>query len=156
MKKQTFLKLLFSLLICQLAGIIGSIFTAPAIATWYTHLNRPSFTPPSWLFGPVWIILYVLMGLALFLIWKRDDKKSNKAVDFFLIHLAVNALWSVLFFGLKSPYLALLDIIILWLMIIMLIAWFLQLKKAAAWLLIPYLLWVSFALLLNYNIWILN
>ncbi|MFC1710057.1 TspO/MBR family protein [Patescibacteria group bacterium] len=150
--------LIFSIGISQLAGIIGSVFTTSEIDNWYVFLNKPSFNPPNWIFGPVWIILYTLMGISLYLVWLKGYKEENikRAVNFFLIHLAVNSLWSIVFFGLHDLRLALVIIFTLWLMILYLIKLFLNINKIAAYLLIPYLLWVSFASLLNYSIWILN
>lgn len=144
-------KLIISILICQSAGLIGSVFTAPAIQGWYSNLIRPSFSPPNWLFGPVWTLLYILMGIAFYLIWVKRGVSI-----LFIIHLFFNALWSVLFFGLKNPLLALIDLIIIWLFILVLIISFYKIKKLAAWLLVPYLFWVSFAGALNLYIWVLN
>lgn len=151
-------KLVISLLLCLSAGTIGSVFTTPAINSWYADLIKPSFNPPNWLFGPVWTGLYILMGISLFLIWRKDLKKKNVRFAFwlFIMHLALNTLWSVIFFGAKNVTLAMFDIFILWLMIAALIYCFYEIDKKAAWLLVPYFFWVSFATLLNYSIWILN
>jgi len=151
-------KLILSVLVCQAAGLIGSFFTAPAIATWYADLIKPEFNPPSWLFAPVWIILYTLMGVSLYLILKEDlsDKKIRFAVYVFAFQLTLNAAWSFLFFGLKNPFLAFLEILILWVAIIVTIRKFYAVSKNAGILLLPYLLWVSFAAILNFSIWILN
>jgi tryptophan-rich sensory protein len=158
MTKKNFIALLSSILLSQAAGIIGSIFTISAIPTWYVGLTKPSFSPPNWLFGPVWMTLYTLMGIALYLVSRKkdQDKKRQWASRFFLIHLFFNASWSILFFGLKNPFLGLLDIAFLWLMIVVLTVKFWQIEKAAGILLVPYLLWVSFASLLNFFIWRLN
>jgi len=152
------LQLAASIIICQLAGIIGSVFTTSAIPTWFAGLKKPSFNPPSWLFGPVWITLYTMMGVSLYLVWQKrvEIKMVWPAVIFFLIHLAVNASWSIIFFGQKNPGMAFATIILLWLMIVISIALFYRINKTAGLLLIPYLLWVSFASILNYNIWKLN
>ncbi len=150
------IKLIISIFICQAAGAIGSFFTANSIATWYTTLEKPAFNPPNWIFGPVWIFLYFLMGIALFLIWQQDLMPKRKAVIFFFIQLALNALWSILFFGLKSPGLAFLEIVILWIAILFNIFQFSRISKMAAYLLIPYIFWVSFAAILNFSIWRLN
>ncbi|MDZ7587269.1 MAG: TspO/MBR family protein [Patescibacteria group bacterium] len=144
-------KLLFALILPQLAGAIGGLVTAPAINNWYQSLTKPSFSPPNWIFGPVWISLYLLMGLAWYLAWKKGAPKG-----LFLIHLGFNSLWSVLFFGLKSPGLALVEIIILWVLIAAVIVQFKRFSQLAAWLLLPYLLWVSFAGFLNLAIFRLN
>lgn len=152
------LQIILAIIICEAAGIIGSIATTPAIPTWYAGLQKPSFNPPSWLFGPVWITLYALMGIALFLVWKKrkENKLAKPAIILFSAHLVLNAIWSILFFGLQNPFWALIDIAILWLIIIILIGLFWQIKKPAAYLLLPYLVWVSFATILNFAIWRLN
>ena len=105
MNKQNIIRLIVALILCQAAGIIGSVFTVSAIKDWYMFLEKPFFSPPNWLFGPVWLTLYTLMGVALYLIWRKkgQDKKRQWASRFFLIHLFFNALWSILFFGLKNP-----------------------------------------------------
>lgn len=152
------LKLIVSIAICEGAGLIGSFFTAAAIPAWYAELIKPSFNPPSWLFGPVWIILYALMGISLYLIWRKGlaNPEIKFAFIFFLVHLFFNAIWSIIFFGAKNISLALADIILLWLMILILIWRFSRIDTIAAWLLVPYFLWVSFASVLNYSIWKLN
>jgi len=151
-------KLIASIVICQLAGILGSIFTAPAIPTWYASLEKPFFVPPSWTFSVVWTILYLLMGIALYLIWKKGWEKRDvrTAIGVFGIQLFLNFLWSLLFFGFQSPLLGLIEIIFLWIAIVATIWLFYKISRAAGLLLIPYLIWVSFAALLNYNIFILN
>lgn len=151
-------KLIFSILICQSAGIVGSVFTFSAIPTWYSTLIKPSFGPPNYLFGPVWTILYMLMGISLYLIWQKGLKKKEvkKAIVLFLVHLIFNTGWSIIFFGLKNIALALAEIIVLLVLIIAIIMKFYRIDKTAAYLLIPYLIWVSFATYLNYYLWILN
>lgn len=150
--------LIISVCVCQLAGLIGSLATFSAIPTWFVTLKKPSFSPPNWLFGPVWTILYTLMGVSLFLVWQKrgTDKMVWPAIIIFLVHLGVNALWSIIFFGLKNPGWAFLEIIVLWLMIVISMILFYRIDKVACWLLLPYLLWVSFASVLNYSIWKLN
>jgi len=148
-----FIKLIVSILLCQLAGFIGAVFTTPAIPAWYTSLNKPNFSPPNWLFGPVWILLYTLMGISFYFIWQ---KKAKREMIIFLIHLAINSLWSIIFFGLKNLSLSFLVIIFLWSMIVLLIIKFSKIKKLASYLLIPYFLWISFASFLNLSIWLLN
>jgi translocator protein len=151
------LQLIISIVICQLAGVVGSIFTMSAIPTWYATLKKPSFNPPNWIFGPVWLTLYTMMGVSLFLVWqKRAVVNVWPAVIFFLIHLGINALWSVVFFGQKNISGALIIIVVLWLMIVGAIFLFWRIDRTAAYLLIPYLLWVSFASALNYGIGRLN
>lgn len=158
MRSIDWLSLFWSVVFCQAAGMIGSVFTYPSIASWYVFLNKPSFSPPSWLFGPAWITLYTLMGIAFYLIWQKGEQKKavKSALVLFIFHLVVNTLWSILFFGLRSPILGLLDISLLWVLIVLIIKRFYQLDKTAAYLLIPYLAWVSFASLLNFAVWRLN
>jgi tryptophan-rich sensory protein len=151
-------KLVASIIICQIAGIIGSFFTISSVNSWYAGINKPSFTPPSGVFGPVWITLFVIMGISLFLVWRRGLKVNyvKIALIIFGIHLVLNMLWSVMFFGLKSPLLGLIEILILWFAIILTVYFFWKVSKPAALLLIPYFLWVSFATFLMYSIWKLN
>lgn len=140
------------------AGFVGSIFTAPAIPVWYATLQKPFFTPPSWVFGPAWTALYILMGVALFLVWNKSiqDRKVKIAMSIFGVQLVLNFLWSIIFFGLQSPFYALVEIVILWLAILLTIIKFYRIDKRASFLLVPYILWVSFASVLNYYLWILN
>ncbi|MGI6278584.1 MAG: TspO/MBR family protein [Patescibacteria group bacterium] len=157
MKIKTFLILIFFLLLPQIAGAIGAYFTFPAIDSWYQFLNKPTWSPPNWLFGPAWTTLYFLMGLASFFIWqKREDPKAKKALTAYLLHLPLNSLWSIIFFGLKSPLGALIEIIFLWVAILYLTISFFKIKKASGWLFLPYLLWTSFASALNLAIVLLN
>ncbi len=152
------LKLVVSIIVCQLAGVIGSIFTTPAIPSWYATLKKPSFTPPNWLFGPVWITLFVLMGTAAFLVWNKglSNKQVKIALSMFAVQLALNVLWSAMFFGLRSPLAGLIEIVILWIAILFTIVSFFKVSQTAGFLLIPYILWVSFAAVLNFSIWRLN
>lgn len=158
MKIIDILKLVTSIILCQLAGLIGSIFTTPAIPTWYESLRKPSFSPPNWIFGPVWVNLYLLMGISLFVIWQRRENnlQAKRGLILFFAQLILNAFWSVAFFGLKSPFLGLINIILLWFAIFFTVRHFLKISKIAALLLLPYLLWVSFAAVLNFSLWILN
>jgi len=157
MKLIDVLKLATSVILCQLAGFLGSLFTTPAIPTWYATLSKPFFTPPNWIFSPVWISLFVLMGISLFFVWRKQDHLPVKtALIFFFIQLILNIFWSAAFFGLRSPLLGLMDIVLLWIAILFTIKNFLKVSKFAGALLIPYLLWVSFAALLNFALWILN
>lgn len=158
MKKINIKRLIISLILPQLAGLVGSFFTVPAISSWYLNLEKPSFSPPNWIFGPAWVTLYLLMGISIYLVWQKIDEnqKVKKYLWFFWIHLIFNASWSLMFFGLKSPGLGLINIIIIWLLIIVLIIKFWKINRWSSYLLIPYLAWVSFASLLNYFIWILN
>jgi len=158
MKIVHILRLMVSILICQFAGFIGSIFATPAIPTWYKSLRKPLFNPPNWIFGPVWVTLYLLMGISLFLIWQRreDNLQKKKGFVLFFIQLILNAFWSVAFFGLKSPFLGLITIILLWFAIFLTSQHFIKISKVATLLLLPYILWVSFAVVLNFSLWILN
>ena len=157
-------RLIISLALPQLAGLVGSFFTSSAISSWYVTLQKPSFNPPNWLFGPAWILLYILMGISIYLVWssyakdseRQSRNKTRSALIIFWIHLIFNASWSIVFFGFKNPGLALVNIIIIWLLIIILMIKFWKINKWATYLLIPYLLWVSFASMLNYSIWQLN
>jgi benzodiazapine receptor len=152
------LKLFISIIICQSAGFIGSIFTTPSIPTWYAFLKKPSFTPPNWLFGPVWITLYILMGISAFLVWKKGlgTEGVKLALCIFIVQLIFNALWSIVFFGQQSIFGGIIIIIILWILILLSIIFFLKISIVAGVLLIPYLFWVSFASLLNISIYKLN
>lgn len=151
-------KLLTSIIGCELVGFIGTPFTISAIPTWYATLNKPFFAPPNWLFGPAWTLLYFLMGISFYLIWKQDFKtlKTKIARKFFFIQLFLNLIWSPLFFGLRSPLLGLIDIVALWIFIVITIYKMHPVSKWASYLLIPYLLWVTFATVLNGAILILN
>lgn len=151
-------KLTFAILLCQSAGWVGSLFTAPSIPEWYAQLNKPFFTPPSWVFAPVWITLFTFMGIAAFLIWKKGLKERTVrwGLILFLAQLVLNSLWSFLFFGLRSPFYALLEIFVLWTAILITILQFLKISRWAALLLLPYLVWVSLACSLNLGIFLLN
>jgi benzodiazapine receptor len=152
------LQLVVSLVVCQAAGLVGAIFTTPAIPTWYAGLAKPAFTPPSWLFAPAWTTLFVLMGLAAFLIWRKGlrERGVKIALAIFIIQLILNILWSAVFFGLKSPLGGLIVIALLWVAILLTILSFFRLSRAAGLLLLPYILWVSFAAVLNGAILVLN
>lgn len=148
--------LIFAILLCLSAGIVGSFLTISSIPTWYTTLNKPFFSPPNWVFAPAWTTLYILMGASLYMVWVSKSKMKQKGVNLFFIQLGLNALWSVLFFGMKSPILGLADIVSLWVMIFLTIKSFYSISRLSAYLLIPYILWVSFASLLNLSIVLLN
>ncbi|HEX6977298.1 MAG TPA: TspO/MBR family protein [Patescibacteria group bacterium] len=147
--------LIACILLCEAAGILGSLFTFSSIPTWYKTLVKPDFSPPNWIFGPVWTTLYALMGASLYLIILKV-KNNKKAVAIFLLHLLLNTLWSIVFFGLKDITRALAVIVVLWIMILYIIISFAKIDKKAAIILLPYLAWVSFATLLNYSLWRLN
>ncbi|MFH1832767.1 MAG: TspO/MBR family protein [Candidatus Levyibacteriota bacterium] len=155
---KSFLRLIVFVVFCQLIGLAGAILTTPSVNNWYITLNKASFNPPAWVFSPAWTTLYLLMGVSLFLVW-RDGLRSKKvkiAVGFFLGQLFLNFLWSVVFFGLHSPLFAFLEITVLWIVILLTIIKFFEISKPAAYLLIPYLLWVGFASVLNFYVVILN
>ncbi|MCX8190002.1 MAG: tryptophan-rich sensory protein [Candidatus Diapherotrites archaeon] len=153
-----FLRLFGCIFLCQLAGLFGSIFTYPQIAGWYAYLEKPSFTPPNWVFGPAWSTLYTLMGISLYLVLESNTKKEKLklALYVFAVQLFLNILWSLLFFGLESPFLGLICIILMWLSIVLTINVFSRISFKAAMLLLPYLAWVTFAMILNYYVWIMN
>lgn len=149
MKK--WLKLTLSIIICELAGGLGGLFTANSVKTWYTTIQKPSFNPPNWVFAPVWNTLYILMGIALFLVWAKSAEVPNarKAMLIFYLQLALNVSWSAVFFGLQSIAGAMVIIIVLWCSILWTIVVFRKVSAAAPWLLVPYIIWVSFAAMLN-------
>ncbi len=151
-------KLLFLIITCEAVGILGAVFTAPAIPTWYAGLKKPSFSPPNWVFGPVWTLLYALMGISAYLVWQQGIEKPavRHALFVFTLQLILNFLWSFFFFKLQSPLHALIEILLLWVLILVTIISFYKINKIAGLILIPYLLWVSFATLLNFYIVKLN
>ena len=144
--------------LCELAGVIGSIFTISSIPTWYAVLRKPWFTPPNWLFGPIWLTLYFLMGISLYLVFesKRNKAKEKPALWAFGIQLFLNVLWSVLFFGMHYLLYGFIEIVLLWISIAVTIILFFKVSKVAAYLLLPYILWVTIAASLNYYVFILN
>jgi translocator protein len=147
-------KFVFSILIAQLAGFIGAFFTVTSGGSWYEMLEKPIFNPPGWIFGPVWTLLYFLLGISLYLVLVK--RKKLFAVMIFSFQWVLNVLWSYLFFGLQDPVASLVGIIILWLTILLMMIKFYRVNKWAAYCNIPYLLWVSFATVLNLSIVILN
>lgn len=174
-------KLVVSIVICQMAGVVGAIFTTPKIATWYATLNKPAFTPPGWFIGAIWTILFFLMGISLYLVWDKGWKpavssqekkmkywnrfteklwkgtwREENVVLIFALQLVLNILWSVLFFGLQSLGIAFFELLMLWWAILYTIANFYRISKPASYLLIPYIAWVSFAGVLNFILWFLN
>lgn len=175
------LKLIASVAICQAAGLIGAFFTTPAVNGWYQTLNKPSFTPPGSLIGAVWTVLFLLIGIALHLVWLRNFKvrlslsdrlektwnpwskklfsgrwREENVVLVFAVQLALNILWSICFFALQYPGLAFFELLMLWVAIMYTIVNFYRVSKLAGYLLIPYILWVTFAGFLNYRIWMMN
>lgn len=157
MRKVRLIPLFLSIFLCFFAAAVGSYFTTPSIKTWYVGLQKPFFNPPNWIFGPVWSLLYIMMGISLYLVWiLKEDKDKRTALVYFFIQLALNSLWSILFFGLHEPLFASIEILVLWFFIFFTIRRFLALSQAAGKLLIPYLMWVTFATILNASIVILN
>jgi translocator protein len=152
-------KIAIALIVCLMVGYSASVVTRPSVETWYPTLIKPSFNPPNWIFMPMWTFLYILMAVAAGLVWdkiKEQNEEVKKALGFFLIQLALNAIWSYLFFGLKNPMLALIEIALLLLMIYETYLKFIKINKIAGYLLIPYMAWVAFAGILNASIWWLN
>lgn len=158
LRMPSLIALVISVMISLGAGAVGSLFTTPQIGGWYATLVKPALNPPAWVFGPVWTTLFVLMGVAAFLVWSKGvgRKEVRSALVLFVIQLVLNTLWSVIFFGMQSPQGALVDILFLWVAILATMAAFAKISKAAAWLLVPYIAWVSFAAYLNFSIYALN
>ena len=153
------MKLSISILIPLVIGLTAGLFTRNGLQNWYVHLQKPWFNPPNWLFGPVWTLLYILMGIALYLVWKQSPLEvpgRNNALAIFAIQLLLNFCWSFFFFNLHSPALAMVDIVLLWMTILLTILSFGKISSTAAWLLVPYISWVSFAAILNGYILALN
>jgi len=152
------LRLAVSLALTLAAGFVGSIFTRKSVGAWYPTLKKPAFTPPAAVFGPVWTVLYLAMGLALFLVWRRwaADSRVRPALALFSIQLVLNVLWSAAFFGARSPLAAAVVIVVLWAVILWTVLAFARISHLAAGLLVPYIAWVSFAAILNFTIYFLN
>lgn len=153
-----FVKIFLAIGLCLFIGFLASVATQTGMAEWYPSLEKPVFYPPNWIFGPVWIILYVLMGIAAGIVWSKGfyHKWVQTALYHFGFQLLLNAGWSILFFGLKEPFWALLDIIALFVVLLFTIKWFRIVSPVAAYLLVPYVVWVLFAAVLNFEIWLLN
>jgi tryptophan-rich sensory protein len=152
------IKLVVSIVICQAVGVASAIFSSAGVNGWYGKIIKPAFTPPAWVFGPVWTVMYLLMGISLFLILRRDmgGQKEQIAVAVFGVQLILNFLWTVIFFGMRQPLAAFIEILLLWAAILTTMIFFYKFSKTAAFLLLPYLLWVSFAAVLNAAIVKLN
>lgn len=152
------LKLIIAVALPLVVGATSGFFTMTGVESWYQTINKPSWNPPNWVFGPVWTTLYILMGIALFLVWKADTSAELKkiAISLFAVQLVLNFFWSFIFFYLQQPGWAVLELAIMWIFILLTIFAFAQVSKTAAWLLVPYISWVSFAGILNYTIWKLN
>ena len=147
-----------SVAVCLLIGLLSGFATQSSVNDWYLHLNKPIFTPPNWIFVPVWTLLYIMMGVAAGIVWAKGAYHIwvKTALYHFVIQLLFNALWSIIFFGFKNPFGALLVILTLLILLIFTIKWFKVVDRIAAYLMLPYLLWVCFATVLNYRIWMLN
>ena len=154
-RKSLFSKIIVMVVVAEIAGIAGSLVTFPSVGSWYSSLVKPDISPPNWVFGPVWIMLYALMGIAAGLVWASSDKRKTFALKVYGAQLGLNVLWSLVFFGLRSPGLAFINIIALWLAIVATMAAF-RFSRSAMLLLVPYIAWVTVAMFLNYSIWILN
>lgn len=157
MKKKT-VYIAISMTVCLLIGILASFATQSSVNDWYQTLNKPSFNPPNWIFGPVWGVLYILMGVAAGIVWAKGIYHLwvKTALYHFAFQLLFNALWSIVFFGFQSPFWALIVILTLLILIFLTIRWFKVVSKTAAVLMVPYFLWVCFATVLNYKIWEMN
>lgn len=148
--------LIASIALPLIVGVIGALFTAPEIPTWYASLEKPFFNPPNWIFGPVWTLLYIAQGIAFYLVVSSKSKRVSRAVVLFLVQLVLNLLWSIVFFGLHQPILALYEIMLLWLTLIVTCYEFFKHSKVAGQLMIPYIAWVSFAMALTAGVVYLN
>ena len=154
-----YLRIIYCVAICLVVGYLSSITTQSSINTWYPTLIKPVFNPPNWLFAPVWTLLFIMMGIAAGMIWNQLENRRElvkEALLVFTVQLLVNALWSYLFFGLNNVLLALIEVILLWLVIYETFHIFKKIDKKAAYLFIPYLIWVAFAAILNGSIYYLN
>jgi len=147
-----------SVIICELVGIGGSAFTVKSIPTWYAQLNKPLFSPPNWLFGPVWTLLYAIQGIAAYLIYQKipTNPQAKTALGLFVVQLILNAIWTPLFFVAHNIKLAFFEIVLMWISILLSTIWFFRADETAGWLMLPYLAWVTFASVLNYSLWRLN
>ncbi|MCF4100814.1 tryptophan-rich sensory protein [Gillisia sp. M10.2A] len=158
MAQKRYIRIFLAMAFCLFIGFLGALATQTSIADWYPQLNKPWFNPPNSLFGPVWTILYIMMGIAAGIVWSKGfyHKWVKTALYHFAFQLLLNAFWSLLFFGLKEPFWALLDIIALFVVLLLTIKWFKVVSNIAAYLLIPYAVWVLYAAVLNFEIWRLN
>jgi len=157
-RRSNTLRLIVSIVICHMAGVFGSAFTTGAIPTWYAAIKKPGFTPPNWVFAPVWLALYTLMGISLYLVWREHTRnaKHRVALAMFAVQLVLNAVWSAVFFGLHSPLAGLVVIGALLVALVLAAVMFMRVSRPAGLLLVPYVVWVAFAAALNASIWILN
>jgi benzodiazapine receptor len=155
---QSYPKLAAAILFCLIVGSLGSLVTTTGYGSWYASLEKPFFAPPNWVFAPVWITLFILMGIALYLVWQcgTENRDVLIALGIFGVQFILNVIWSFLFFGLHSALLGFIDIILLWVMIVLTIRAFYRVKKSAAYFLIPYIVWVTLAASLNGAIYFMN
>ncbi|MFH1631334.1 MAG: TspO/MBR family protein [Candidatus Aenigmatarchaeota archaeon] len=151
-------KLLLSILLCIIIGSSAAVFMSSSIDNWYTTLAKPTWTPPNWVFAPVWLTLFALMGVSIYLIWQHGRRNENITTAFilFCVQFAANIMWSFFFFGMESPIIAFADIILLWLLIATTIIAFYRISKPASYIMIPYIVWVTIAAALNYSVILLN
>ena len=151
-------KIIIAVAVCLGIGFFSGFATQSSIDTWYETLNKPAFNPPNWIFAPVWTLLYILMGIAAGIVWSKGfyHKWVKTALYHFIFQLLFNGLWSIVFFGFRSPGFALIVILVLLVLIVLTYKWFKIVNSTAAYLLLPYLLWVGFATILNFSIWQLN
>lgn len=158
MRINTLIKIIISIVVCLAVGFVASIATQSGVDTWYETIKKPSFTPPNAVFAPIWTILYILMGISAGIVWSRGLHHIwvKTALYHFVFQLLINALWSVVFFNLEQPLMALLVIVTLFVLILLTIKWFKVVNDLSAYLLIPYALWVLYAMALNFEIWRLN
>lgn len=152
------MKLFISLTIPLLVGAVAGFFTSAGVKGWYAAASKPFFNPPNWIFAPVWTALYIMMGFALWLVWKKETRKAVKQTSLilFAVQLLLNFAWSFIFFYAQQPGWAFVEILAMWIAIMLTIVWFGKISPGAAWLMVPYIWWVSFAALLNFYIWKLN
>lgn len=166
------IKLAACIIVCEFAGILGSVFTSPSIGKWYTTLQKPFFNPPNWIFAPVWTLIFLMMGIAFYIVWEKGWQVKNKilvypkflsnfsgkkkTISIFFIQLFLNVFWSFLFFGWHNIGFAFIELLILWVAILLTIVSFYRISKKAAYLLYPYLAWVTFAGVLNFSLWVIN
>lgn len=153
-----YLPLLISILITQAVGIASAYFTLPEVEGWYSTLKKPAFTPPDWFFAPVWTVLYVLIGIAAYMVWQRRNDSSYYKITIwvYVVQLLLNFLWAIIFFGMHQVLGGLIDTVLLWIAIIVNIIYFRKFSRVAGWLLVPYFLWTSFALILDLGFFMLN
>lgn len=158
MRRVSIVPLIIFIIICEAAGVVGSLFTMSSLTTWYASISKPSFTPPGWIIGAVWIVLYFLMAVSAYLVFEKgvSSTKVKTALYAFGIQLIINVLWSVSFFGLRNITLGFAVIVLLWFAVLATIILFYKTRKSAAVIMLPYIFWVTFAAVLNYLVLVLN